>query len=172
MNFFLSLFIVFLVFSTPVMSKQKIVFVDMNRIVSTSKPGSSIFNQLKDINNKNLNFLKKEEEKFKGKEKKLITQKNIISEADFQSKVDELKSEIKNFNQIRNNMIKDFNKLKVDNTNKLLKLINPILKKFSNDNEIAIILQKKNLIIGKTELDITDEVIKIINNEIKDFKIK
>ena len=25
---------------------------------------------------------------------------------------------------------------------------------------------------GKTELDITDEIIKIINNEIKEFKIK
>ena len=69
-------------------------------------------------------------------------------------------------------MIEKFNKLKVDNTNKLLKLINPILTKFSNDNEISIILQKKNLIIGKTELDITDEVIKIINSKIKDFKIK
>ena len=69
-------------------------------------------------------------------------------------------------------MIEKFNKLKVENTNKLLKLINPILTKFSNDNDISIILQKKNLIIGKTELDITDEVIKIINSEIKDFKIK
>ena len=40
------------------------------------------------------------------------------------------------------------------------------------ENEISIILQKKDLIIGKTELDITDEIIKIINVEIKEFKIK
>ena len=66
----------------------------------------------------------------------------------------------------------EFNKLKVDNTNNLLKLINPILTKYSNKNKISIILQKKNLIIGKSELDITDEIIKIINNEIIDFKIK
>ena len=46
-------------------------------------------------------------------------------------------------------MIEKFNKLKVDNTNKLLKLINPILTKFSNDNDISIILQKKNLIIDR-----------------------
>ena len=32
--------------------------------------------------------------------------------------------------------------------------------------------KKKDLIIGKTELDITDEIIKIINVEIKEFKIK
>ena len=54
----------------------------------------------------------------------------------------------------------------------LLKLINPILIKFSNDKEISIILQKKNLVVAKTQLDITDEVIKIVNSEIKEFKIK
>jgi len=172
MRFFLSLFLVFLIFSNPVTSEQKIVFVDMDKLLSVSKPGSSIFNQLKDINNKNLNFLKKEEKKFNEKEKKLLAQKNIISNTDFKNKVDELKSEINNYNQNRNQMIEKFNKLKIENTNNLLKLINPILVKFSNENEISVILQKKNLIIGKTELDITDEIIKIINNEIKNFKIK
>ena len=172
MRYFLSLFVLFLIYSVPVSAEQKIVFTDMDKLVSASKPGSSIFNQLKDINQKNLNFLKEEEKRFKEIERKLIAQKNIISEADFQNKIKELKSEVNSYNQNRSNMIEKFNKLKVDNTNKLLKLINPILTKFSNDNEISIILQKKNLIIGKTELDITDEVIKIINSEIKDFKIK
>ena len=172
MKFFLSLFLFFLIFSRPVISEQKIVFVDMDRLISVSKPGSSIFNQLKEINNKNLNFLKKEEKKFKEKEKKLITQKNIISETDFKNKVDELKSEINNYNLNRKKMIEKFNKLKVENTNNLLKLINPILTKYSIENEISIILQKKDLIIGKTELDITDEIIKTIDNEIKEFKIK
>jgi Skp family chaperone for outer membrane proteins len=172
MRFFLSLFLFFLIFNKPVISEQKIVFVDMDRLISVSKPGSSIFNQLKEINDKNLNNLKKEEKIFKEKEKKLIAQKNIISETDFKNKVNELKSEINSYNLNRNNMIEKFNKLKVENTNKLLKLINPILAKYSTDNEISIILQKKDLIIGKTELDITDKIIIIINNEIKEFKIK
>ena len=69
-------------------------------------------------------------------------------------------------------MIEKFNQLKITNTNKLLNLINPLLAKYSTENKISLILKKKNLIIGKTELDITDEIIKIINNEIKEFKIK
>ena len=102
----------------------------------------------------------------------MISQKNIISETDFQNKINELKAEIRKYNQNRNKMIEDFNKLKVNNTNNLLKLINPILIKFSNDKEISIILQKKDLVVAKTQLDITDKVIKIINSEIKEFKIK
>ena len=172
MKFFLPLFLFSFIICSPAMADQKIVFVDMDRLVSVSKPGSSIFKQLKDINNKNLNFLKNEEKKFKEQEKKLIAQKNIITEDDFTNKVEKLRSEINDYNLDRKKMIEEFNKLKVENTNNLLKQINPILTKYSKENEISIILQKKDLIIGKTELDITDEIIKIINVEIKEFKIK
>ena len=172
MRFFLPLFLFFLILNSPAISEQKIVFVDIDKLVSVSKPGVLIFNQLKDINNKNLNFLKKEEIKFKEKEKKLLAQKNIISETKFKNKVNELKLEIDNYNQNRKKIFERFNKLKVENTNNLLKLINPILAKYAAKNEISIILQKKDLIIGKSELDIRDEIVKIINNEIKEFKIE
>jgi len=167
-----SILVIFLFFTDQVFSEQKIAYIDMNKVISTSKPGSSILKQLTDLNNKNLNFLKNEEKKFQEKEKKLIAQKNIITETDFQYKVNELKSEIKNYNLNRNKILADFNKLEIDNTNNLLKLINPILVEFSNDKEIAIILQKKDLVVAKTQLDITDDVIKIINLEVKEFKIK
>ena len=169
---FSSFLFIFLFFINPVVSDQKIAFINMDKVMSTSKSGISILKQLTDLKNKNTKFLEKEEKKFKEKETKLISQKNILSEVDFKKKIDELKVEIKNYNQNRNKMIKDFNKLKVDNTNNLLKLINPILIDFSNDKKISIILQKKDLVVAKTELDITDEIIKIINKEIKEFKIK
>ena len=167
-----SILVIFLFSTNQAFSEQKIAFIDMDKIISTSKPGSSILKQLTDLNNKNLKFLENEEKKFKEKETKLISQKNIISETDFKNKVNKLKSEIKNYNQNRNKMLADFNKLKIDNTNSLLKLINPILINFSNEKEIAIIFQKKNLVVAKTQLDITGEVIKIINSEVKEFKIK
>ena len=168
----LSVLIIFSFLTNPVISEQKIAFINMNKVISTSNSGSSILKQLTELTNKNSKFLKNEENKFKQEETKLISQKNIISDADFKKKVDELKSKIEDYNKNRDKMIKDFNKLKIDNTNKLLKLINPILLKFSNDNVISIILQKKNLVIGKTELDITEEVIKIVDIEVKEFKIK
>ncbi len=170
--YFLYIVTIFLFFINISNAEQNIAFIDMNKIISTSKPGLSIILQLKNISNKNLTFLKNKEKKFKEKETKLISQKNIISEIEFKKKIDDLKSEINDYNKNRNKKIENFKKLKINNTNKLLKLINPILVKYSNDNDISIILQKKNLIIGKTELDITDEIIKIINTNIKEFEIK
>ena len=173
MKILLSLILlIFLFFTNLALSEQNIAFIDMDKVISKSNTGASVLKQLNDLNKKNLKFLDNEEKKLKEKETKLISQKNIISETDFKNKVNELKSEIKNYNQDRNKMMADFNKLKVDNTNKLLKLINPILVKFSNDKEISIILQKKDLVVAKTHLDITDEVIKIVNSEVKEFKIK
>jgi len=169
---FSSFLLAFLFFINPVVAEQKIAIINMDKVISTSNSGISILKQLNDLKNKNSEFLKNEGKKFQEKETKLISQKNIISEADFQNKVDELKSEIRNYNQNRNKIITDFNKLKLDSTNNFLKLINPILINFSNEKKISIILQKKDLVVAKTELDITDEIIKIVNIEVKEFKIK
>ena len=167
-----SILVILFFFTNTVFPEQKIAFIDLDKVISTSKAGSLILKQLTDLNKKNLKFLNKEEKKFKEKETKLISQKNIISEKDFKNKVNELKSEVNNYNQNKNKILADFNKLKIDNTNNFLKLINPILLKFSNDEEITIILQKKDLVVAKTELDITDQVIIIVNTEVKEFNIK
>ena len=155
-----------------VYAEVNIVFVDLNKIMTTSKPGSSILENLNKKNNQLLNNLKKDEKKLKDDEIKLISQKNILSEEEFQSKVKKLKIEISTYNESRKKTIKDFNILKAETTDKFMKMINSIFIKYSNDKSISMIFDKKNMIIGKSELDITDEIIKIVNNEIKKFKFK
>ena len=155
-----------------VYAEVNIVFVDLNKIMTTSKPGSSILENLNKKNNQLLNNFKKDEKKLKDDEIKLISQKNILSEEEFKSTVKKLKIQINTYNENRKKTIKDFNILKAETTDKFMKMINSIFIKYSNDKSISMIFDKKNMIIGKFELDITDEIIKIVNNEIKEFKIK
>ena len=49
-----------------------VVFIDMNKVMSTSKPGSSILKQLNDLNNKNLKTFQDKEKFLKEKESKII----------------------------------------------------------------------------------------------------
>ena len=170
-KFFLFIVSIIIFYTNTALSEEKISFIDMDRVISTSNSGVSILEQLNKLNKKNILFFDKQEKIFKEKEVKLISQKNIISEIDFKDKVDKIKAEINDYNQQKNKMINNFKKLKIDNTNKLLKLINPILVEFSKNNSISILLQKKNVIIGKTELDITDKIIKIVNKKVSKFKI-
>ena len=171
-KFFISIATIIIFFTNTAFCKEKISFIDMDRVISTSNSGVSILEQLNKLNKENVLFFNKKEKILKEKEVKLISQKNIISEADFKNKVDQLKTEINDYNQKKNKMINNFKKLKVDNTNKLSKSINVILVEYSKDNSISFILQKKNLIIGKTEFDITDKVIKIVNKAVSKFKIE
>ena len=153
-------------------ANTNISIIDLNKVLEISNPGASILKQLKTQNDKILKNFEIENKKLNEKETKLISQKNILSKKDFEIKVNELRLEIDSFNKSRKNIFLDFKKLKINNTNKLLEMINVIIMKYSEENNISIILQKKKVVIGKSELEITDEIIKIINNEIKEFKIK
>ena len=170
-KFFIILIILFYQINF-VYAEANIVFVDLNKIMTISKPGSSILEQLNKKNNQLLNNFKKDQKKLKDDEVKLIAQKNIISKEEFKSKIDMLKIEINLYNQNRKNIIKEFNVLKAETTDKFMKMINSIFVEYSSEKSIAMIFDKKNMIIGKSELDITDEIIKIVNTEIKEFKIK
>ena len=171
-KFFLSIFAIIILFTNTAFSEERILFIDMDRVISTSNTGVSILEQLNKLNKENILFFSKEEKIFKEKEVRLISQKNIISKSDFNSKINKLKTEISDYNQKKNKMINNFKKLKSDNINKLSKSINAILVEYSADNSISFILQKKNLIIGKTELDITDKIVKIVNKKVSKFKIE
>ena len=168
---FLILFFIFFNFNFSA-AEINLAFIDIDKVFSTSKPGLSMINQLDIINSKNENELIGIAEKLKKQETDLISKKNVLSESEFQSSVNKLKLKIKEYNDNRNQINNNFSILKIDSTNKLLKLINPILINYSNEKSISLILNKKNLIIGKSEFDITDEIIKIINKEIQQFKIK
>ena len=45
-------------FTNYASSEQKIAFINMDKLLTTSKPGSSILKQLTVLNNKNSKFLK------------------------------------------------------------------------------------------------------------------
>tara|TARA_B100000780_G_C20950219_1_gene379066 strand:- start:139 stop:660 length:522 start_codon:yes stop_codon:yes gene_type:complete len=147
-------------------------FIDVDKALSLSKPGKELLKQLDEINKKIKSNIVKEEAIIKKKEKKIIAQKNIISTEEFQSEISKLKNEIDKHNSNKRKKFSDFEKIKINNMNNFLKKMNDILIKYSEENEISIILKKRDLVIGKTALDITDEIIKIIDEQVKEFKVK
>ena len=172
MKIFSLLFIFYALQINVLFANQNIAFIDMNRIINETKAGSSILKQLNDVNNKILKKLSVEEENLKKKEIKLISQKNILSQSDFEVNFNKLKTEINEYNQNKNKIINNFSRKKTINTNEFFLAINKIIAEYSDIKDISIILQKKYLVLGKSELDLSDEIIVIIDKNIKEFKIK
>lgn len=155
-----------------VSANTNIAVIDMDKIVNTTKTGTSILNQLNKIYDEILIDLKKQEEKLKDKEIKLISQKNILSKSDFDINIKNFKVEIKKYNENRKKTITNFNIKKEKNINRFLQMAKKILAEYSNSKSISMVFQKKDLVIAKNELDITEDVIAIIDKNIKDFKVK
>ena len=50
-------------------------------------------------------------------------------------------------------------------------LLNPILKKYMADNNIKLVIDKKNVLLGDSSLEITSQIIDILNKELKSLKL-
>ena len=152
--------------------EQKIVYLNVDKIMQQSLAGKSIKKQLENIYNKNLEKFKINDEILKTKEKKIIAQKNILSQEDFEKEISSLRSEIIKFQREQVKARDNLNKLRVGASNKLIVELSPILKAYAENNSISLILQKKNIVMGKKEIEITDEILSIANKKIKEIKIK
>ena len=168
---FLIIKIFFLFFFSTYAEDQKIVYVNVDKIMQHSIAGKSIKKQLEKFYSKNLEKFKKNDEILKNKEKKIIAQKNILSKEDFQKELESLRSEIINFQKEQVKAREDMNKLRIGATNKLVSKLSPILQEYAKANSISLILEKKNIVMGKKEIEITDEILSIANKKIKDIKI-
>ena len=168
--FFLISFL-FVLFTQKGFSENlNIKFVDMDLIISESIAGKKIqknFN--KKIEKENIKF-KKAEEKLKKEQEDILKQKNIISKDELENKIKEFQT---NLNELRNNRVKfnrEMNKKNLETTNKMVNEINKILVKYASDNSISFVIQKKNIIIGKSELDITNDILEEFNSKIKSIE--
>ena len=152
-------------------ASEKIVYVDMNKIMSTSLVAQSLKKKLNKYNKTNLNKFEKILESLRAEENKLIAQKNVIDENEFKEKVKKIQN---SFNEYKKNVDQynnDLKKKQIDANTQILNNLTPILSEFSKNNATSLIIDKKNVIIGKTNLDITDEIIKKLNEKIKDVNL-
>ena len=139
----------FLIISTlSYADEQKIVYLNVDKIMQQSIAGKSIKKQLENLYNKNLEKFKINDELLKNKEKKLIAQKNILSQEDFQKELSSLRKEIINFQKEQVKARDDINKLRIGATNKLISQLSPILQEYAKKNSVSLILQKKKYCNG------------------------
>ena len=168
---FLIINIFLLIFTSSYAEEQKIVYLNVDKIMQQSIAGKSIKKKLEELYNKNLKKFKKNDEILKNKEKKIIAQQNILSKEDFQKELTGLRTEIINFQKEQVKARDEMNKLRIGATNELIKKLSPILEDYAKKNSISLILQKKNVVMGKKEIEITDDILSIANEKIKSIKI-
>ena len=167
MKNFLFLLFFNLIFINNSYSSEKIAFIDIDYVINNSQIGLSAFKNIDEKRKKNFDELKIIELKLKEDEEKLIKTKNLITDEEFNTKYKILSENFNEYKIKRDDYIKELNLLRKNEAIEILKKINPILEKYISDNDIEIIFNKKDIVIAKSNYDITNFIIEILD---KDFK--
>ena len=159
----LIIFFFLIISTTYANSNDKVSFIDIDFILKNSNLGKSILNEIENLNKKNIDELRNKEKELKKIEDGIKSKKKILSEEEFKKEVDLLKERIKKYRIYKDELVKDFEQNKNKKINLFFKEVNPIIQKFMDKNSIDILLDRKNVFIGKKNSDITNQIIQELN---------
>ena len=159
--------IIFLSITQVSLAEKKIAFIDIDMIMNKSEFGKKSYKKIDDDFNKENEKLLKIEKNLVSKEQEILKQKNVLSEEELNKKIIDLRKEINNFQNKKRLLNEKFNELRLNKTNQMVNSLNLILSKYADENDISLVIQKKFIVIARSGLDITSEILKIFNKENK-----
>ena len=150
-------------------SSSNIVYLDVQFIIDNSNLGLFYKEKILKIQNDNKDELELKEKAIKKKEVEFNDQKNILNNQEVQKKLDELNFLAKDYQKIRNQFNKNIINEKKKYSKKILSILNPLLTNYVESKEIDIVVEKKNVLVGIKSLDITGDILNILNEETKNI---
>ena len=149
-------------------AESKFAYININLILNNSVVGQSITEHIKELKEKKVIEFKIIEKKLSEKEEIIKKKKNIIDQNEFNNEVNLLKEELADYKKKKKKLfLNEIDKKKIKYTKILLNSLNPIISKYVEENSIMIVFPKKNIIMAKKNLDITKQIMDLLNSELK-----
>ena len=164
-------FVLSVLFSTNNLYADIPHFIDFKYILNESDAGKKAQTSLKNKLNKGIKNLQDKEKKIQDEEKKIIQQKKVISAEEYKKKVTELRKKVNSLQKERSTLLDTVSKQRTKARNELLKNLNPIIKDYMKQNKIRMVVDKKSLLLADENLDITKNIMSLLNNKIKSINI-
>lgn len=166
------LIVIILLSINNVKAEDKVAYLDIDFILTNTIAGKLLLENLNKQEEIKINKFKIDDEKFRNNEKKILAKKNLVSVEEIKKEMNELQIEYQKYNNDKKKEIDSLKKKRNTNIINFINSINPIIEKYMTDNSIYILMDKKNIFIAKNDYDITQKLIKLIDNQIKTFEIK
>jgi len=158
------LIIFFFIYSSNL--NAEIFYIDIDKIINQTNVGKYINDEFKKLKKENDTKNLEIKNELKKREESLISQKNILDANEFNNKLKKFSQDVDNFNQLNNKTNRNLQNKLIDNKSNFLKLIEPILLDYVDENNIDYLLQKKHIIIGHNDLNKTNDIIELVNKKI------
>ena len=157
--------------SNLVNAENKVAYLDVQFIMDNSKLGLKYKEEIIKFQNQISSKIKKIENDLKKKENEIKDQKNVLNEDQIKIKINELNELLKNYQIQRKKFNDDLTEQKSLYSKKILKILNPILTGYVENKKISILIEKKNVLVGVKTLDITSDILVILDQETKKKKL-
>ena len=169
MKIIVKIVLIFFLFNQQINAhcEEKIAYINLEDVIQNTVYGKKILKKLNIENEKNKSNLKIFENELQSIESAIKKKQNIITQEEYDSEINKLKIKIKNYNNEKNQLVNKFKQLKSEELNIFFNDINPHIEQFMRNNSISILLDSKKIFIGKSESDITSEIIDLINIKFK-----
>ena len=112
------------------------------------------------------------EKDLKKEENDLLAKKNILSQEEYTKKTNELRKKVIEYQKKRRTSLDKIATQRAQSRETLIKKVNPIVDAYINENNISIVLDKKNVIGGLNQYDITKIIVEKLNKELPSIKLQ
>ena len=119
------------------------------------------------LNENNIKKLALKEEIIKEKKETINKTKNISSKEKLKKDINLFNKELEIYKVEKNNLLNKFKKKKQQDLENFLIDINPIIQEYMKSNSIDIVLDKKQIFIGNSKNDITQDILDLVNKTFK-----
>ena len=169
MNYFYKFLLIFLIFFISVnqSNSKETAFIDLDYVIANSNIGKKILENIDKLDKKNIEDLKKKSKSLKDLENTIKNKKNVISDEAYNEEVASFKKKVKEFNNEKNQLVKNFNDFKRKEIENIFKKISPIINDYMEENSVSILLDSKNIFMGSIKSNLTEDILNKINKKFK-----
>lgn len=162
--FFISIFLITTSYSNE---NQLIKFVSLDFIIKNSIIGKKLSKENAEKRNSIIKKSKDQESKLEKQKNDILSKQNVLEKKEFEAKVVSHQKQVKEYQEKRNNEIKALNEKNIKLLKKLKAKIDKILVDYASENKIDMILKKEDIIVSNSNYDVTEDILAIIDKEIK-----
>ena len=171
-KFFVVTFLFFICTYVQAEDSNSIAYIDLKIVLNESKAGKEAQAFLKKNAKTNVDKFTKLENSLKKKEQDLIAKKNVLNKEEYKKMANNLRKEVSNFQNDRNSALQTIAKQRTTARAQLVDALRPILKDYSKENNISLIINKKDALYIDDSLDLTKPIIKILNKKLPSVNLK
>ena len=159
----LYLFIIFIFYFSNSIASENVAFIDLDYIFANSTKGKNIISKLEKLDKSSKAEFDSREKLIIELDKEINQQKNIMDKNELSTKIDNLKKMVNDLRLFKNNQTDIYNQKKNSELKVFFNDINPLIKEYMIKNSISIIFDKKNIFLADNNVDITEQILNIIN---------